>query len=342
LDDETTAYYWAVIPVNGLGTPTLPIGLDHPQAFNKSSVPPTLLTPINGVSVSDQPTFKWTAAEGAVNYTLQVSENPTFATLLDNVKTDATAFTSSTTYPANETLYWRVRANDAAARNEGLNWSPTQTFRRTLPAPAWDPANPAGGEAIPALAFAPVIGATSYDVHVELSDGTTKDFSTRSTVFTAGEWDGPGIFRFSARAEFPTANSQSIPGAYTAPFAFAHKVAPPTGVTAVRSGKLIVISWHPQAYAHQYLVELSQSSSFTRPLESKRIETASWAPAVNLARRKVRGTLYWRVAAVDKRGNVGGYAAGSFVPPRAKCSTHKKSHGAKRCISKRGRKDSHR
>ena len=88
LDDETTAYYWEVLPVETVGKeellseePLLPI-----QAFNKSSEPPANLSPTS--TTPGQPTFRWSPVEGALNYTLQVSLDPTFKTLLDEVRTD--------------------------------------------------------------------------------------------------------------------------------------------------------------------------------------------------------------------------------------------------------------
>lgn len=323
LDDETTNYYWAVVPVNEEGVVSSNVLQNSPQAFNKSSVPPAPLSPAGGAEVSNQPTFKWSPAEGALNYTLQVSTNPTFASPIDNVTTDSTAYTSSSTYPAYETLYWRVRANDTNPHHPGLNWSAVQTFKRTLPAPAPLASNPTSGEAIPALEFTPVPGATAYDVHVEQPNGTTKDFKSRSTSFTAQKWEGPGVWRFSARAEFPTSGSTTVPGSYYAPQPFAHTVAPPTGVRGVKAGSRIVISWNPQAYAKQYEVAISTNERFNPTIEAHKVTQTSWAPNVDLTKAANRGTLYWRVAAVDGLGNVGPYATGSFVPPKPKCVVKK-------------------
>jgi hypothetical protein len=135
LNDETTAYYWAVVPFNAKGEEFAerPVK-DQPQTFNKSSVPPTPTAPVGGVEVPNQPTFSWSPAEGELNYTLQVSEDPTFGSPVDNITTDSTAYTSSSTYPSNITLYWRVRADNA--KGAGLNWSSAQTFRKTLPVPS--------------------------------------------------------------------------------------------------------------------------------------------------------------------------------------------------------------
>jgi hypothetical protein len=143
LSDQTTAYDWAVIP--GTGTEGSGVYDDtpqdnSPQTFNKSSQAPTPLAPADGAEVSGQPTFRWSAAENARNYQLQVSQDPTFGKTIDDVTTDETAYTSSTTYPPNTVLYWRVRADDWIG--QGLNWSAVQTFtKRQSPTVATEPAS---------------------------------------------------------------------------------------------------------------------------------------------------------------------------------------------------------
>ncbi len=174
------------------------------QAFNKSSIPPSPIYPIGGVEVSNQPAFKWAPAEGALDYTLQVSASATFDTRLDEVTTDSTSYTSSSTYPANETIYWRVRANDVNTHHPGLNWSAVQTFKRTLPVPQPLASNPFSSTAIPVLGWTAVTGAVGYEEHDEEPNGKTKDFQVGSPAETASLWAGPGIWRWKVRALFPT------------------------------------------------------------------------------------------------------------------------------------------
>jgi hypothetical protein len=340
LDDETTSYYWAVEPVNSKGqifaTPPLH---DFPQAFNKSSVPPTPFEPIAGFDLESQPTFTWSPAEGAVNYSLQVSRDPSFGNLIDNVRTDSTSYTSSSTYPADATLYWRVRANDANSHqdHEGLNWSPVQTFRRALPMPVPSADNATSGQDIPVLSWSAVPGATGYEVHGEQPDGTTKDFTLNSTAFTVSEWDGPGIWRWQARAKFPTTGSGATPGPYFAPQPLAHTMAAPSNAIGTKAGARMVIKWSPAPYAKEYDVEISTTDTFSSTLGSKRIDQASWAPDVNLSVPANRHTLFWRVAGIDNKGNIGPFAEGRFVAPRRHCTTKRVKRGrhtVRVCVSR--------
>ena len=335
LDDETTAYYWAVVPVNAKEeVPSEPLE-DAPQSFNKSSVPPAQIAPVGGVEIANQPTFRWTPAEGALNYTLQVATSPTFSNPIDNVKTDSTAYTSSSTYPAHETLYWRVRANDASTHNEGLNWSAVQTFKRTLPVPV-PLAFPTSGSAIPLLEFTSVPGATAYDVHVEQPNGATHEYKSATSTYTATKWEGPGILRLSARAEFPTGTFTNVAGSFYAPLAFAHTVSPPANAVGVKSGSRIIVSWNPQAYAKQYEVAISASETFSPTIETRRVMQTNWAPNVDLTKPANKGTLYWRVAAVDPFNNIGPYSTGKFAPPKPKCVVKKvkrKKKTVKVCVA---------
>jgi hypothetical protein len=255
------------------------------------------------------------------------------------VKTDSTSYTSSSTYPANATLYWRVRANDTNENHEheGLNWSTVQTFRRTLPVPTPSPGNLTGGQAIPVLTWTPVPGATAYEVHGEQPDGTTREFTLDSTAFTASEWDGPGIWRWQVRALFPTGSFGAVPGPYFAPQSFAHTMEPPAGAAGLKSGSRIVISWQPETYAKEYEVQISTTDTFSSTIESHRIDQASWAPNVDLTVPANRGTLFWRVASIDNRGNVGPFAEGRFTAPRRHCATRRVKRGRRTiriCVKK--------
>jgi hypothetical protein len=326
LSDETTAYYWAVIPAtgsNGTGVSDDVPQDNSPQSFNESSTPPTPLGPPNGAQISNQPTFRWSSAENARNYRLQVSQDPTFSNPIDDVTTAATAYTSSSTYPADTAIYWRVRANDW--KGQGLNWSATQTFVRHLPVPEPDPGNATSGQSIPPLSWAPVQGAISYDVHVEQPDGTKRDFNFESPVFTVVKWFGTGIWRWQVRGEFPTTSGRNVAGGYSAQQSFLLTLAPPRGAHGTKSGSRLLVSWNAEPDARQYQVEVSTSNGFHRHIAAQKLDGTSWAPDIDLTKKQYRGTLYWRVAAVDAGGNVGSFASGVFGGSRLRACPSSRS-----------------
>jgi hypothetical protein len=312
--DETTSYYWAVMPTvnaDGTGLATQPFE-NSPQSFEKQSAPPQLVAPGNGSEVRSQPAFRWTDTLGAREYRLQVDDDPTFGSPIDDVLTNATAFTSTSTYPADTVLYWRVRANDE--NKVGLTWSDTGSFRRRLPIPPVGE-NPTGGEAIPVLSWGPVEGAVSYDMHVEQADGTRRDFTMRSTAFSPVVFYGTGVWRWQVRANFRS-GSRTVSGGYSTPVPFARRIATPTGLRVSRGEGGALVSWAPAVMARQYRVQFSDSDSFTTILENATTDNTSLAPRMNSPLFAKGGALYWRVATVDEGGNAGGWAASPLSSPK--------------------------
>jgi hypothetical protein len=305
--DETTYYYWAVMPAkssNGGNVTSFP-WQNNPRPFQKRSVPPALLAPADGANVATQPTFRWTPAEGAREYRLQVSQEPTFSNPLDDVTTNATGYTSSTNYPADSALYWRVRANDE--NKVGLSWSWVGTFVRRLPAPVPDSDNPTSGETIPVLSWSPVQGATSYDLHVDQSDGTTRDFTLRSHSATPIIFYGTGVWHWQVRARFPKSGFGETPGPYFRPQPYARRIDIPPGPSHINEPHRMLLSWDPARMVKEYRVQLSNTSSFTSLIETYTTQNTSYAPLLTQQGYLDGGTLYWRVAGMDEGGNVGGW-----------------------------------
>ena len=313
LEDEATSYFWAVIPAsqsNGSGISGGPKSY-NPQSFRKLSIPPNLLEPVIGGDVATQPRFRWTPTDGAQKYRVQVSTDPQFGDLLDDVVTAATAYTSQTPYPVDTALYWRVRSEQLQAlqgtERVELRWSQTGSFRRRLPVPVSAPHNPTVGELIPAFVWSPVPGAISYDLHVDEADGDASDFTVRSPAFAPTKFFGTGIFRYKVRANF-AARSGTVASAYFPAQAFTRVINPPPGPRMTRNKTRLLFGWGPAPGAKSYRVEVSTSDSFTRLVESVRTDNTTWAPDLTNPAYHKKGPLYWRVATVDEGNNVGAWA----------------------------------
>jgi hypothetical protein len=305
--DETTSYYWAVMPTvyaNGDGLSTQPQE-NHPQAFEKRSLPPQLVSPAQGSDVTSQPAFRWTAAEGARQYRIQVAADPTFGDPIADVLTNSTAYTSTSALPADTALYWRVRANDEG--KIGLTWSETRAFRRRLPVPRPTSDNLLSGETIPTLSWSPVDGAVSYDMHVEQADGTKRDFNLRSTLFTPVIFYGTGVWHWQIRANFK-AGFRVVSGGYSSDQPFGRRIATPTGIQTRRPGNRALLSWNPATQAAHYKVQISTSDSFSTLVEQVTTSNTSFAPKMTASAYRSGKPLWWRVATVDEGNNIGGYA----------------------------------
>src|SRR2546428_8795215 len=97
--DETTLYYWAVLPAtgfNGSGAVGDPLSAAASN-FQKQSLPPVQSAPADGALLTEQPVFRWSIADGARRYRFQIAQEPTFAAPIEDVATAATSYTPFTT-----------------------------------------------------------------------------------------------------------------------------------------------------------------------------------------------------------------------------------------------------
>ena len=308
--DETTLYYWAVLPAIGMNG-SLATGdplAASPQSFQKQSRPPAQTAPANGALVELQPTFRWTPVEGARRYRVQVADDPTFGSLLDDVLTDSTAYTSNTSYPADTVLYWRVRADDENLI--GLTWSAIGNFRRRLPAPVVSAANPGSGESIPLWTWAPVNGAVGYDVEADEPDGDHPQFlDFRTAAFTAVKMTGTGIYGWRVRALFPKqSGSLTQPGPWSATKPYTRTIAEPGGARTERIGVSVLLSWNAKPAAKNYRVLISQRADFQQNVEQVDTDNTSYAPTLLSSAYRSGGTFWWRVAAQDEDRNIGDFS----------------------------------
>jgi hypothetical protein len=308
--DETTLYYWAVLPaddMNGGGVSSDPRD-GTPPNFHKQSTPPALLAPGAG-EISTGPTlFRWTPAEGARRYWLEVSQDPSFANPIDRIPTDSTSYTSNTTYPADTVLYWRVRGEaEDGALQVGLTWSPTGTFQKRLPAPTTNP-EPSQGNLVPTWLWSPIPGAISYDFRITRPDGVTQDIEgLRSAAFAPTLMAGTGIWRWQVRANFPTPTFSPVRGPYSPLRSFTRTMPEPANAASDTGPRHVVFRWDPRAEAEEYRVQVSPRADFATILSSVRTENTDFAPDLMSAAFGAGGTFYWRVATVDARNNVGDF-----------------------------------
>ena len=323
--DETTQYYWAVLPArggNGSGVTTAP-RFSAPQEFHKQSLPPTLVSPDAGTVFPGPVRFHWTAATGARRYRLQVSTDPSFSSgIRENVITDSTVFTSDVSYPADTNLYWRVRADAEsveASDGVGLTWSATGTFRKTLAAPVPDPGNPTSGDAIPTWEWNTVAGAVSYDFHLEQPDGFARDFfRIPSAAATPTLMKGTGVWHWQIRANFPRVDTTVVtPGPWSARQAFTRSIREPGNPTEIATPTQLLLQWDPKMGARNYRVQISTRPDFGLIVENATTDNTRFASLLAQPAYMTGGTFYWRVAAADDIiANVGDYtAARSFTLP---------------------------
>jgi hypothetical protein len=305
--DETTSFYWAVLPAASIdGHDALPLDLPNSAkgSFQKQSTPPSLVSPVGVQAFLDQPTFRWTPTLGARRYRLQVSADPTFGSPLDDVLTDATSYSSDTTYPADTVLYWRVRADDENLT--GLTWSATGTFQKRLSTPVPSAANATKGDSLPVWSWSAVQGAASYDISVDQPDGTHRDFNGfRTPIASFIKMTGTGVFHWRVRAEFPKDTTGTVPGPYSATQSFTRTIGEPVNARTDSAKDHVLLSWDPRLGVKQYKVQIASLPDFSRTIETVTTDNPSYAPAMTQYGYNGGGNLYWRVAGVDEDRNQG-------------------------------------
>ncbi len=321
--DETTTFYWLVLPATlANGNDALTVSLSAANgSFQKQSTPPSLVSPVGVQAFVDQPTFRWSPTLGARRYRLQVSADPTFGSPLDDVVTDATSYSSDTTYPADTVLYWRVRADDENLT--GLTWSAIGTFQKKLATPVPSAANAKSGDALPVWAWSPVQGAASYDISVDKPDGTHSTFEGfRTPVASFIKMTGTGVFHWRVRAEFPKDTTGTVPGPYSATQSFTRTIGEPVNARTDSDKTHVVLSWDPRLGVDHYKLQISSTPDFSRVVESVDTENPSYAPTMTSYGYQSGGNLYWRVAGVDEDRNQGDWTQVQQIrlQPRLKLS----------------------
>lgn len=319
--DETTLYYWAVLPADnpdGSGVAADPLG-SAAQSFTKQSTPPTLIGPIDDELVTTPTTvFRWSPVDDAGYYRIQVAQDPTFSVLQDNVRTDSASYTSNKTYPSDTLLYWRVRAeaengNDIVA----LSWSSSGTFSKQLAKPVLDPGNPTSGSFLPTVKWSTVPGAVSYDLRLVEPDGDLRTFTeipAPAGAFT--EMTGVGVFTWQVRANFPTNTSNVVPGPYSVSGTFTHTLPEPSNPAEEAGQTRLLLSWDPRPRADKYRVQVSTRADFATSVENTTTETTSYAPLLTSPSYTSGGTFHWRVAMIDVDNNQGDFTGvRSFALP---------------------------
>ncbi len=306
--DEDTLYYWVVLPAtdtSGDGAVGNPLQA-APRNFQKLSTPPSLVSPALGSDVAGQPTFRWGSAEGSRRYRLQVSQDPSFGTLLDNVTTASTAHTALTSYPADTVLYWRVRADDENL--VGLRWSSVGSFQRRLPAPAPKFDSPAG-DMYPLMTWSPIQGAVSYRLAIDEPDGEHYEYDDfRSAAAAFGKMTGTGIAGIRVRANFPTKTGQTTAGPWSGTVQHTRTMGEPTGAATDASANHIIFRWDSKPGAKQYRVIVASREDFSTTVEDVTTDNTSYAPRLTNPGYARGGTFYWKVSASDEDRNVGDYS----------------------------------
>lgn len=333
--DAGGSYFWFVRPCK---TPTTcgpaPVSMTDPATnkFQKKSPAVQGLTTTGSATVDAADiSFSWTdyrttnaattwaedgeaSTQSAKAYRIQVDNDPTFSSPLDNLVVDQATYTSAgKLYPDGE-LYWRVQAIDGD--DNPLTWSVVQAFTKATAAPEQvAPAHSATVSGTVPFTWDPVPSAGSYEIAVYR--GTTGTASSANLLFSktgleqaAYVWTKPipaSTTPYEWRVRRKDASNNVGPWSgwhrFTSTGSVPTLLTPASGTLQPARGPLF--SWDAVNGAASYTIEGRSASSTSRPFATVTTAATAWAATAAVP----DGAWQWRVTAKDAGGAVLGSSA---------------------------------
>jgi subtilisin family serine protease len=310
-------YYWRVMAKNLLGQTSAWSGSFSFTVDTVAPAAPVLSKPLNGSSIVGNPAFSWLASVGATKYQLQYeytadADNDTYD--YRSVEFSGVKHSPTTVPTALSTIYWQVRAMDAAG-NWG-NWSDSFAVTIQPPVPAAPKlSGPANNSvqvtASPTLAWTNVPFAETY--HIQIADnskflGTLKfdelGISGNSKIY------GPFIDgKYYWRAQGINANGGT--SAWSATYSFTVDTTGPSAPTSLKPDDATntrltpTFSWAASTGTKYYQFQIDAAMNFGSPdYDIATLKT----PSVKIPITLGVGYYYWHVRAMDAYGNWGAWS----------------------------------
>ncbi|GGO87314.1 hypothetical protein GCM10011584_11620 [Nocardioides phosphati] len=328
------SYYWYVRPCKTASicaASPVSTGLGVTNSFRKRSPAVVLEQPANDTDptttdvASPEVTFSWQdyratnaattwdrtgeqANQSAMQYRIQVDDDPGFASPLDSQLVDQPTYTAwSKTFPDGE-LYWRVQAVDAEGND--LTWSPTRELtKKSRPLQQLSPVNGASVAGTPLLSWEAAAYTGSYELEVYRNADTAASsvnrvltVTTRQPAYvpTAPLPASTGAYVWRVRRHDATTAKYPGPwsawGRFTATGSTPTLVSPASG-TWIR-GNDIYLDWSPVAGAASYRVTARDGGGRSMAGTPATTPATAWAPTYTAA----SGTWTWTVTALDTAG----------------------------------------
>ncbi len=316
--NNLTKYYWRVSAANNYGTSAYSNTLSF-TTIDTPPAAPVLSSPANNsVDISVVPTLTWNPSAKATSYTLQVSTNSSFSSLVYN---------QSGLYGTNQQInglknqtkyYWRVSATNIYGTSAySSTWSYTTTGT-TPPAPELSsPADNAVDISItPTLTWNESASATSYTLQVS-TDNTFSNLVYNQSGIAGTSRQVTGLssltkyyWRVSAANSYGT-SAYSDTWSYTTT-----GTPPPAPVLSSPADKAVdisvapVLTWNASTSATSYTLQVSKNSSFSSFVYNQSGLTGT-SRQINGLSELTR--YYWRVSATNSYGTSGYSSAYYFT-----------------------------
>lgn len=307
-------YYWRVMAKNLLGQTSAWSGSFSFTVDTVAPAAPVLSKPLNNSSIVGNPAFSWLASVGATKYQLQYeytadADNDTYdyrSVEFSGVKHSPTMVPTALT-----TIYWQVRAMDAAG-NWG-SWSDSFAVTIQPPVPAAPKLSiPANNSVqvtnLPTLTWGSVPFAKTY--HIQIANNSkflgTLTYDDLDVTGTSKDYGPFADGKYYWRVQSINANGGFSPWSST--FSFTVDTTGPDAPTNLKPDNAINtrlnpdFSWAASTSAKLYQYQIDTVNTFASPdYDVATLKT----PSVKLPISLVQNTYYWRVRAIDAYGNLG-------------------------------------
>lgn len=304
--------YWRVRSVDSSGVAT-----DYASStYVQAALPgPGLTSPADAAAIAPPEgsvKLTWDPVPGASQYEVQISRDNRFTSPEYRAEPRAAAYVLSQ-LPVTGTWYWRVQGRiQGASAVVNTEWSATRSFTygqlgaATRVSPAEDAVVQDS-----VLSWAPVPGATSYDVQIS----TDVNFQANSLVHARNNITGTTYARpatldndqyfWRVRARDANDNVQDWSRAAIWRFERAWPDQPHLSYPAdqARVGDPLYFEWTPIAHASRYKLQLANDASFNSIYQACTTTATTYTPIENGdCMPASEGTYYWRVLAYDDLG----------------------------------------
>jgi hypothetical protein len=311
--NPNTKYYWRVRSYNAAGEYS---AWSLVRTFRTALLPPTLQAPSNGDNLLyNRPTFDWDDVPGAIGYTIKISRNSGFTSLVGTYQATPATYTLAANLPANTTLWWRVQSKGA---NGPSAWSLVRSFHTanppSVPTLLLPAINALTTDYTPRLDWAVVtvpVGTTFGYYRVQVDDDPA--FGSPAFDVGSGVLTNKNVHEYTPDSDLnpntkyywrvSSYNGASEYSAWSLVRYFRTALSAPELSTPTDGGTTTLLrppfDWADVSGAASYTIQVSRNSMFTSLVVNATVVPSMYTPTVNLP---ANITLYWRVKANGTNG----------------------------------------
>ncbi|RIK28403.1 MAG: hypothetical protein DCC55_38720, partial [Chloroflexi bacterium] len=275
----------------------------------QGTIVPQLLSPLEGSvrTAFAHDDFSWTPVSGAASYLLEVSTDPSFASVVYSATT-IKAHHTPTKRLASNLYYWRVTPTDARNNRGQPSQTGSFTFTWNIAPQLLAPEHNIDTPYLPRFSWTAVEAAQTYQLEIstqpDLSAATA--YQTANTDFTptkALSNDQDYYWRVKAIDAVGNSSPWSEIRRFRMRWNFQPQLLTPLNNVINRSHPYF--SWTPIPGVERYQVQVDESGSFGRPLMDVEVYNTTTLGIVKIEESTVfiDQDYFWRVRGIDAQKN---------------------------------------